>query len=590
MNVEQRLRQGCVAAALLAGCSGGLDSPSEAATPSAPEGAPQSSGAPNPAGPGAAPLAPGTPSTPAAPGSSGTNAPGSTPPMSTSGYTPSVRGEPIHARLVRLTHAQWENSVRDLLQLDAPSGLSESFEGDPPRGTFGNNERSLEVTSTLWGDYQRAAEALAEAAAADASRRASILGGASDATQFVQQFGLKVYRRPLSAEQVQAYVQLYERGATFFPDLDAQVAGFRVVVEAMLQSPHFVYRSELNDAGGRLDSYEVASKLSFLLRNTTPDSELLEAANSDAFRSAATLKEWAERLLDEAGMNEVMASYNTTLFGTHRYEWIVKDTGVFPEFDTEKSPDLRQDTELFLAHIFEDDLGVRELLTSTTGFINETTAALYGVPAPAGESFARTELGPERPGLFTRVGFLAYNGTNTQPDPIHRGVDLNHRMLCVNLVAPPGELPQLPPFEPNQTNRERVSAATEAEGTACASCHATVINPLGFAFENYDAIGRYRTTDNGRPVDASGSYQFATGLEQFNGAAELAELMAQNPQVHACYTKHLAEFVLGRDLDQADSGLVTNMMDQSLASASIKDLILTIVQSDAFLTRQEVTP
>ena len=597
MNVEQRLRAACVAATLLSGCAGDVGSsppaggiaPSESGShesPTPPNQPPGLPGTPDPAGP----TNPSSPGNPLAPSPTGTSTPGSLPTLSPSGYTPSVRGEPIHARLVRLTHPQWENSVRDLLQLDAPSGLSDSFEGDPPRGTFGNNERSLEVTSTLWGDYQRAAEALAEAAAADAARRTAILAGATNSEQFVREFGLKAYRRPLSDEQVQAYTGLYDSASSYFPDLEPEVAGFRLVVEAMLQSPHFIYRSEMNDVGGRLDSYEVASKLSFLLRSTTPDPELLEAASQDALGTVDSVRQWAQRMLDESGITGVIANYNTTLFGTHRFDWIVKDTELFPEFDVNKSSDLRQDTELFLAHIFENDLGLRELLTSTVGFVNSTTAPLYGVTAPSGESFTQVDLGPERPGLFTRVAFLAYNGTNTQPDPIHRGVDLNHRLLCVNLVAPPGELPQLPPFEPNQTNRERVAAFTEAEGTSCATCHGTVINPLGFAFENYDAIGRYRTTDNDRPVDASGTYQFATGLASFQDATELTELLAENPQVHACYTQHLAEFVLGRDLDQTDSGLVIQLMDQSLASASIKDLILNIVQSDAFLTRQEVTP
>src|SRR5690606_18950697 len=114
-------------------------------------------------------------------------------------------------------------------------------------------------------------------------------------------------------EQEQAYVELYQNAATFFPDLDVQTAGIRLVAEAMLQSPYFIYRSEMNDER-RLDSYEVASKLSFLLRNTTPDAELLEAAASDAFASVSNVQEWAERMVDEAGMLEVIASYNTTLF------------------------------------------------------------------------------------------------------------------------------------------------------------------------------------------------------------------------------------------------------------------------------------
>ena len=572
----------CASTALLAACSGVADWESPAVDSSPDAAVSETPSEPITVNP------PGDRSNdpPAKPGPDGGALP---PPTSTSGYTPPVRGEPIHARLVRLTHAQWENSVRDLLQLDAISGLSDSFEGDPPRGTFDNNERALEVTSTLWGDYQRAAEVLAEAAASDPARRTSITAGASDAQQFVRQFGLKVHRRPLSAAQEAAYVDLYQSAATFFPDLDAQTAGFRLVVEAMLQSPHFIYRSEMGETG-RLDSYEIASKLSFLLRNTTPDPELLDAASNDAFASSGKVQQWAERMVDEEGMYEVIASYNTTLFGTHRYDSIVKDATAFPEFDFDKSSDLRQDTDLFLRYIFASDLGVRELLTSTTGFVNATTAPLYGVQAPAGQGFAQVDLGVERPGLFTRVGFLAYNGTNTQPDPIHRGVDLNDRMLCVNLVAPPGELPQLPPFEPSQTNRERVAAFTEEEGTACAACHATLINPLGFAFENYDAVGRLRETDNGRSIDTAGSYKFATGLEQFDGAVELMDRMYQNPQVHGCYSEHLTQFALGRDLNEADLGLVINVMDQSLAAASIKDLILTIVQDDAFLARQKVTP
>lgn len=560
VNIGQRTLLGSVVAVLLSACSGVGDPPS-----------------------------PTTEVSPDAGADSDTSSPDGGAPVGTDNYSPTLRGDPIRARLVRLTHAQWENSVRELLQLDSVSGLSQGFEGDPPRGTFDNDERSLEVTSTLWGDYQRAAETLAEAAAADAARRASIMAGAESEEQFIREFGLKVHRRPLSDEQEQAYLELFRSAPTFFPELNAQTAGFRLVVEAMLQSPHFIYRSEMGKVG-RLNSYELAAKLSFLLRNTTPDEALLEAAANDEFASAKHVRAWAERMIDETSMHDVITSYNTTLFGTHRYDSIVKDKAVFPDFDTRKSSDLRRDTDLFLAHIFANDLGLRELLTSTTGFVNETTAALYGLKPTTQDEFTQVDLGPQRPGLFTRVGFLAYNGTNTQSDPIHRGVDLNQRMLCVNLVAPPGELPQLPPFEPSQTNRERVAEFTEGEGTACAACHGTLINPLGFAFENYDAVGRVRTKDNGRAVETTGSYRFAGGLQQFDGAVELTQLMATTPQVHACYAKHLTQFTLGRDLDEADVGLVTTVMDESLEAASIKELILTIVQSDAFVTRQEGSP
>jgi hypothetical protein len=237
--------------------------------------------------------------------------------------------------------------------------------------------------------------------------------------------------------------------------------------------------------------------------------------------------------------------------------------------------------ELFLDRLFEQGYGLNELLTSTVGFANAEMAPLYGVEV-SGDEFQQVDLGADRPGLFTRLGFLAYNGTLRDPDSIHRGVEINSVVLCATLAPPPGVIPALPNIAPGQTNRERVNAHT-GPGTCGESCHGTIINPIGFAFENFDALGQWRDTDNGKPVETAGTYRFADGLKDFNDAPELMALIADSPQAHACFAQHLAEYGLGRDLSEADRDLVDSLQVASMASnASIKESLMAVVSSPAF--------
>jgi hypothetical protein len=162
-------------------------------------------------------------------------------------------------------------------------------------------------------------------------------------------------------------------------------------------------------------------------------------------------------------------------------------------------------------------------------------------------------------------------------------------MLCASLSPPPGIIPALPNVEPGQTNRERVNAHT-GPGTCGAGCHATIINPIGFAFENFDAMGQLRDSDNGKPVDTTGEYAFGEeGLVAFDGAAELMPLIAASPRAHACYARHLAEFALGRDIDEEDGTMIDALQRASvLDSESIEELLMTVVASPAFGQRSPV--
>jgi hypothetical protein len=229
---------------------------------------------------------------------------------------------------------------------------------------------------------------------------------------------------------------------------------------------------------------------------------------------------------------------------------------------------------------------LREILLSQTAFVNAATAPLYGLTA-SGDALSQVTLGAERPGFLTRVGFLAYNANLREPDPIHRGVDISNRLLCAGLAPPAGEIPPLPAASPGQTNRERVSEHT-GSGT-CAGCHVGIINPLGFAFENFDAIGRLRDTDNGQAVNTADVYGLATGSVSFSGAPELLAKLAESSEAHACYARRLGEFALARDLDDADRALLNELVGASRAG-SIKTMLLTTIQNSKFSTRTGGAP
>jgi hypothetical protein len=354
--------------------------------------------------------------------------------------------------------------------------------------------------------------------------------------------------------------------------------GVELVIRAMLQSPGFLYRSEIGTDAAPLSGYEIASKLSFLLRDTTPDDALLDAAGRGELATPEAVATRAQAMLDAVEASTVLGRYHSELLGLQRYESIDKDRAAFPNYNTTMNPDIVEADRLFMDGVFKNGQGLREILLSPTAFVSAATAPLYGLTA-SGSGLTQVTLGADRPGFLTRVGFLSYNANMRDTDPIHRGVDISHRLLCGTLAPPPGTIPALPAPMAGQTTRERVTAHT-GTGTCGEGCHSVIINPLGFAFENFDAIGQARTMDNGKPVDTRDSYELATGLVEFAGAPELMEILAESPEAHACYARNLAEYALSRDMDEGDRALVNELTQTSMgATGSVKAMLLAAVQN-----------
>jgi uncharacterized protein DUF1592/uncharacterized protein DUF1588/uncharacterized protein DUF1595/uncharacterized protein DUF1587/uncharacterized protein DUF1585 len=516
---------------------------------------------------------------------------GSEPSEPSAGFAPAPAG-----RFARLTHAQWENTVRDLLRLDDVSGLSSTFPSDARTAgfLFDNHELSLEVDQVLSGAYASAAEALAARVSQDPAALARLLppevGSERErARAFVTQLGERAFRRPLDAGEVDTFSSLFELGKNAYDDASGFTAGARFVIEAFLRSPFFLYRVESSTApvGATipLSDYEVAQRLSYLFTGSMPDDALFEAARAGSLTRPRDVRLQAIRLLTTPGARRSIVSFHDQLLDFEKYETISPSPRVFPGLAETYADEVRTSSELFIQDLVVGRAGTfADLMTSTEAFVNDDLARVYGLDGQFGPDFVKVELpADERRGFFNQLGFLAANATSVNPDPIHRGVFMATRVLCLGIAAPPDGVPPLPPIE-NGTNREIVENHTQSS-PVCQACHATLINPLGFPFENYDAAGAYRTSDNGEPVDASSRPTIDGEPRDIANSIELAEILSQSRQAHECFVSHLAEYTFGRERGRADGDLIEALTEASLGGAPILELLVRIAESPAFLTR-----
>lgn len=504
------------------------------------------------------------------------------------------------SRYPRLTHEQWENTVQDLLQLDEPTGLTASFSGDPLSGFFDNNETVMTVPPALWADYQRAAEELSKMLVADQAKLDRILPAdpgdpTARARTFIEQFGQRAYRRPLSQDEIAAHLAVYAEGKTIYASGDDFKDGMTLLLQAFLQSPHFVYRVERSDTPRvadaliPLDGWEVATRLSYTLWGTMPDEMLFEAAASGELETPEGVRTHAQRMLDDPRALGMIRSFHKQLFQWDHYHDLYKDAATFPEFVPELGQDMEREAELFVESVlFERGGGLNELLTSRVAFVNDRLAGIYGLSGTfSPDQFTEVSLPEtERSGVLTRLGFLAAHGTTFASDPIHRGVFVNLRVLCAKLPPPPNNVTPLPPAD-SKTTRERVTAHT-GPGTCGASCHGTLINPIGFAFEHYNAIGRFRTEDNGFPVNSADHYPLGGEMVSYGDAIEFSQKLAESQEAHQCWAQNWLQFAYGRDVEVEDKPLLDKLAVSSRGGTSLEDLLLEIVTSDAFLTRRPV--
>ncbi len=502
------------------------------------------------------------------------------------------------ARVARLTHTQWENTVRDLLYLDAPTGFSASFRADPSNAgyLFDNSAAALDVDQALWSGYQRAAADAAALAVSNPAVMQAILPAeagddAARAEAFVREFGLRAFRRPLEDAEVSTYTGVFSGAEALYEESTGFDAGVQLVIETMLQSPHFLYRiersTEVEDEVIRLDSFEVAQRLSYFVLNSMPDDELLDIAIEGTLTNPDVLEDQARRLLADARARDVVESFHDAIFDTEDILGAAPLPALYPDAPDDLGELAYEEFHTFIQKVMlEEQGGVTELMTSNVTYANAELAAIYGVDGVSGDAFERIELDPsKRRGVLTQVGFLIANATGAQPDPIHRGAFISKHITCSPLPAPPDMIPALPDI-PGETNRKSIENLTEQPGSDCAACHSLFINPLGFPFEHYDSTGAFRTEDEGFPIDPATTVILDGEETPVADALELADLLAASPAVHGCYAKHWVEYSAGRNAAPEDDALIERLAQASLdANASMEDTLVEIIKSTPFTFR-----
>jgi hypothetical protein len=347
---------------------------------------------------------------------------------------------------------------------------------------------------------------------------------------FCRRFAERAFRRPLTDEQKRRFI---DRPFEAAPNPEAAV---KRVVLLVLKSPRFLYR----EIGGGAGAYDVASRLSFALWDAPPDQELLDAAAGGRLATREQVAAQAERLLDDPRARAKLREFFLQWLKVDQVSELTKDAARFPGFDPAVVADLRTSLTLFLEDVaWGADPDFRQFLLADEVYLNGRLAKFYGVDLPADAPFRKVKLNSqERAGVLTHpylMAAFAYTGSSS---PIHRGVFVARNVLGVSLRPPPEAFaPLSADLHPQLTTRERVALQTKP--ASCQSCHG-VINPLGFTLENFDAVGRYREKDNGKPVDATGSYQTSAGnTVKFDRARDLATFLAGSEEVQTAFADRL---------------------------------------------------
>lgn len=412
------------------------------------------------------------------------------------------------------------------------------------RTPFPPDDRStgFERGSSVSKEWERATtEAAIEIADYVVLRINDLSGGAqpgpdyeSRLREFSRQFVHRAFRRPLSDDELSLYVDQQFEGVS-----DPELAVFKVVLLS-LKSPRFLYHG-IGDTKG--DQYGKASRLAFALWDAPPDSTLLNAAAEGKLSSRDEVMQQADRMSKHPLARFKLREFFWQWMKLDQVREMEKSKEQFPGFDAATSRDLRMSLELLLNEVIaSNDADFRRLLLTQSLYLNGPLSKLYGGGLPDTSPFQRVDVDLDhRAGVLTHPYLMSFLADQTTTSPIRRGVFVARGMLGRPLLPPPDAFsPLAPSLHPDLNTRERVMLQTQA--TSCQSCHA-MINPLGFPFEQFDAIGRFRREEGGRPIDATGSYSTRTGIEtEFHSVRDLANYLSQSDEAHAALVDKLFYF------------------------------------------------
>jgi len=499
--------------------------------------------------------------------------------------------EPGPATVRRLTRFEWDNSVRDLLGDD--SQVAKSFVQEEVAYGFANNAEALSVSPVLAEQYMDAAETVADTAVARLDKILPCdpvaIGENACAFTFIDRFAARAYRRPATADEIKRLRAVYDKAR-----VDGDFAtGIRWVIEVILQSPQFLYRIEPSIAETpqakvvAVTGYEMASRLSYFLWGTSPDDVLLAAAQTGHLLSETDIAAQAKRMIADPRARQSVANFHAQWLQLDAIDTANKSSEVFPEFDDHVRRSLKRETELFVESVFWGDGRLETLMTAPYTFVDERLAIFYGYAMPNTTAFLKAYFPRgRRGGLLTQGAILAVHAKANQTSPVARGKFVRERILCHELTPPPPTVDTTPPVvDPSKTTRERFAMHTK--NSMCAGCH-KYTDPIGFAFEHYDAVGRYRETENGLAIDSTATLTDTLDVDgPIDGAIDLGSRLARSEQVRACVVKQWFRYAYGRKETDADTCTLATLNKRFAAkNHDMRELLVALTQADPFRFRR----
>ncbi len=493
------------------------------------------------------------------------------------------------APLRRLTAAQYQNSVLELfapLKWTALSGPQ--LPGDETAGPFLTNGRTS-VSASLVDVYFSSAQEIAKRAVAEPQNLLGCAPSDDCANSFLQRFARRVYRRDLSEEESAALKALYTSAATG----QTPMRGVEVAIAGLLSSPHFLYfvesRKPVEKNGAALDGFSVATRLAFFLYGSAPDEAMLAAAQQGKLDTAEGVAEGTWQMLKDDRVVRQLENFTSQWLGLEPVSQLSKDSKRYPFFTPEVRGEMQRETRAFVDTVIRRSDGRFEtLLSAPFSFPGPNTLRIYGLQAPVG--FAQgTAIGldaKERKGILQQAAFLAAHANPKLTSPVHRGVFLLSNVMCRELGSPPADVDLTPiEFDPSGAKSRRQLLEERTAGASCRGCH-SMINPLGLAFESYDAVGLRRQVDldDGLPVDTSVVVSMRSDIDGVvQGPVELVDKIARSQDAARCHVTQWFRFAMGRkeaDSDQATLEALQARFAQT--RGSIPDLIVAITSSDSF--------
>lgn len=507
----------------------------------------------------------------------------------------------------RLTHSQYDNTVRDLLgDFSRPATR---FPAEDYVDGFKNQTRHQSASPLQIEAYSTSAEKLA----LNAFRAGDVNGlipckpsGPADTRcrdQFIRAFGLKAFRRPLRDTEFQRYAAAFDAQVRTSHDF---LQGARAVLEGMLQSPLFLFHAEAG-SDGRSADYAIASRLSYLLWDTMPDETLLKAAANGQLRTVSAREQFARRMLDNPKAHEALNEFFQQWLRFDRVLNASKERRRYPEFTSELAGAMVEETQRLLQHLVWKDGNFMELFNARYGFLNSDLATLYALPAPQSQfELIRFPGTSHRAGILGQGSFLASNAGPVETSPTARGIFVREQFLCQHVPPPPPNV-NTNLAEPTEdkplTRRQRLSA--HVENQLCSSCH-KLMDPIGLGLEGYDAIGRSREKetvvidipDGNRvkskkvdlPLQTDGA---VAGIDNssFSGADQLGRVLAQNRVCQECVVRQMFRYAYGRQEGAADDTVIQQLFVAFRDSGfKFKELIIGLIRSPEFMRGLEEQP